>query len=115
MACACAVHRYHRLGLLRFSCTAEVFDLIREEPHRFPPEHTAYAGDSLASNPHGDSHPYPVELRLPHWTIEQDWDLRAWLFRWGAGIRIEQPNALREKQLQQAREVVALYGVSPPN
>ena len=36
------------------------------------------------------------------------WDLRHWLFRWGAGIRIEQPLALRELQLQQAREVVAL-------
>ncbi len=103
----------HPWGLLRFSCTAEVFGLIREEPHRFPPEHTAYAGDSLAANSPGDSHPYPVELRLPHWTIEQDWDLRAWLFRWGAGIRIEQPTSLREQHLQQAQAVVALYGSSP--
>ena len=103
----------HPWGLLRFSCTPEVFRLIREEPHRFPPEHTAYGGDTLSANPPGDSHPFPVELRLPHWTIEHDWDLRAWLFRWGAGIRIEQPTSLREQHLQQAREVVALYGASP--
>ena len=93
-------------GVLRFSCTPQVFQLIREEPHRFPPEHTAHT--SLPPNPVGDSHPHPVEIRLPSWTIERDWDLRNWLFRWGAGIRIEQPLELRELQLQQAREVVAL-------
>ncbi|MEB3167177.1 MAG: AAA family ATPase [Synechococcaceae cyanobacterium] len=98
----------HPWGLLRFSCTPEVFALIREEPHRFPAEHTVYP----ESNPEGDSHPHPVELRLPHWTIERDWDLRAWLFRWGAGIRIEQPTSLRDAHLQQAREVVGLYGTS---
>ncbi len=100
----------HPWGLLRFSCTPAVFQLIREEPHRFPPEHTTFPD----ANPSGDSHPHPVEIRLPHWTIEQDWDLRAWLFRWGAGIRIEQPASLRGLQLQQAREVVALYGSSSP-
>ena len=109
-------------GLLRFSCTAAVFRLIREEPHRFPPEHFTYSrpviseadckpgpGDNLAPNPAGDSHPYPVEIRLPRWTLQHDWDLRTWLFRWGAGIRIEQPESLRQQQLQQARAVVDLY------
>ena len=100
----------HPWGLLRFSCTPAVFQLIREEPHRFPPEHTTYPD----ANPSGDSHPHPVEIRLPHWTIEHDWDLRNWLFRWGAGIRIEQPSSLRGLQLQHAREVVALYGSSGP-
>jgi hypothetical protein len=98
-----------------------VFRLIREEPRRFAPEHTAYAPppandktmppgprDTLMPNPPGDTHPYPVEIRLPIWTVESDWDLRNWLFRWGAGIRIEHPLQLRELQLQQARAVVAL-------
>ena len=47
-----------------------------------------------------------------HWTIERDWDLRAWLFRWGTDIRIEQPSSLRDAHLQQAQGVVALYGAS---
>jgi len=110
---------------LRFSCTPQVFQLIREEPNRFPPEHTAYSRpipghsswsqgplDTLAPNPATDSHPYPVELLLPRWTLESDWDLRTWLFRWGSGVRIEQPLALREQHLQQARGVVELYGDS---
>ena len=110
-------------SLLRFSCTPQVFRLIREEPRRFAPAHTAYsrplpgradwtAGprDTLAPNAAGDSHPYPVELRLPSWTVQDDWDLRAWLFRWGAGVRIEQPTSLRDLHLQQARDVLALHG-----
>jgi len=110
---------------LRFSCTPQVFQLIREEPNRFPPEHTAYSQpipghsswsqgplDTLVPNPAADSHPYPVELLLPRWTLESDWDLRAWLFRWGAGVRVESPQALREQHLQQARGVVELYGAS---
>jgi predicted kinase len=111
---------------LRFSCTAQVFQLIREEPNRFPPEHTAYSRpipghaswsqgplDTLAPNPASDSHPYPVELLLPRWTLQDDWDLRSWLFRWGSGVRIERPGALRELHMQQARGVLELYGDAP--
>jgi predicted kinase len=112
--------------VLRFSCTPWVFNLIKETPRRYPLEHIAFSkaiqGDDskdpntrciLTPNPAGDSHPYPVEFRLPHWTVEHDWDLHNWLFRWGAGIRIEQPISLRQKQLQQAQEVVDLYGQKP--
>ncbi|KAF0655147.1 kinase [Cyanobium sp. Copco_Reservoir_LC18] len=111
---------------LVFSCTTEVFRLIREEPRRFPPEHTAYsrplAGqppwpasplDTLAPNPSGDSHPHRVEVWLPRWTVEQDWDLRTWLFRWGAGVRIERPLGLRDEHHQHGKGVVDLYEQPP--
>ncbi|MEB3332179.1 MAG: hypothetical protein VKI83_06775, partial [Synechococcaceae cyanobacterium] len=111
---------------LLFSCTPEVFALIREEPRRFLPEHTAYsrpiperspweAGplDTLEPNAPDDSHPYRVRILLPRWTVQEDWDLRNWLFRWGARIRIEEPLELRELQLQQAGAVVALYSSKP--
>jgi hypothetical protein len=81
-------------GLIR---TPQVFQLIREEPNRFPPEHTAHSRpipghsswsqgplDTLGPNRATDSHPYPVELLLPRRRLEFDWDLRAWLFRWGS-------------------------------
>ena len=90
-----------RYDTLRFSCTPQVFQLIREEPNRFPPEHTAYSKpipnlsnwqpgplDRLEPNPPSDSHPYPVELDLPIWTLAEDVDLRTWLFAFAAGIRI---------------------------
>ena len=109
---------------LRFSCTPRVFELIREEPGRFPLEHTRYSKpipgqstwqasplDQLEPNPKGDSHPYPVEVLLPRWTVSDDWDLRNWLFRWGAGVRIEAPVVLRDLHHQMAREVAELYSV----
>jgi len=65
--------------------------------------------DRLDPNPASDSHPYPVELFLPRWTVQEDWDLRNWLFRWGAAIRIESPPELREFHQQMARDVVAVY------
>jgi hypothetical protein len=91
---------------LRFSCTDEVFAQIQEEPKRSAQDHTTMA----AANPPGDSHPHPVEVRLPRWTVQESWELRSWLYRWGAGIRIEQPPELRALHLQQAREVVKQYG-----
>lgn len=51
-----------------------------------------------------------MEIRLPRWTVESDWDLKAWLFRFGAGIRIEQPTALRELHRQTASDVISMYG-----
>lgn len=47
---SCRKHRLP-LGVLQFSCTPEVFKLIREEPHRFPVEHVGYAKPSRADRP----------------------------------------------------------------
>lgn len=107
---------------LEFSCTPAVFALIREEPRRFPPEHTFYSKaipgqstweegplDTLDPNPSGDTHPYRVQIYLPSWTVQNDWELRTWLFRWGAGVRIESPVQLREIHHQHAKGVVDLY------
>ena len=89
---------------LEFCCTPEVFALIREEPRRFPPEHTAYSKpikglssweqgplDILEPGSADDSHPYRVQILLPKWTVEKDWDLKSWLLRWGRGVRIIEP------------------------
>jgi hypothetical protein len=52
-----------------------------------------------------------VEIDLPAWTVAQDIDLRTWLFGFGAGIRIESPDALRQEH--QARLVAALAVYAP--
>jgi hypothetical protein len=54
-----------------------------------------------------------VELDLPPWTLAHDVDLRRWLFGFGAGIRIEQPLALRQELLQRCHDVLALHGQPP--
>ena len=50
-----------------------------------------------------------MELDLPIWCIERDVDLRNWLFGFGAGIRIESPEALKEEHLERARAVQRVY------
>ena len=106
---------------IRFCCTPPVFQLIREEPKRFPPEQTRYSRplpgadwqigplDTLTPGSSTESHPYPVEITLPSWVVKDSWDLRTWLFRWGDGIRIESPVELRHQHWSRAQAVVDLY------
>ena len=51
-----------------------------------------------------------MELDLPPWTVERDIDLRTWLFGFGAGIRIDSPEALREEHRQKLQMALAVYG-----
>ena len=112
-----------QLVTLRFCCQGWSFAFIREGLQRYPIEHTRFsmplAGDTWWHHPKAphvlepglasDSHPYPVELDLPIWSIQRDVDLRNWLFGFGAGIRIESPEALREEHLARARAVQEVY------
>ena len=50
--------------------------------------HHPKAPHLLEPGPTDSSHPYPVELDLPPWTVAADIDLRSWLFAFGGGIRI---------------------------
>ena len=117
--------RARALGCLRFSCAPWAFAFLREGLQRYPIEHCRFSrplpGDTwwhhpraphvLDPNPAGDSHPYPIELDLPLWTLERDVDLRTWLFAFGAGIRIEQPEAMRQELIQRCRDTLAAHGV----
>ena len=115
--------RAQALTTLRFCCQSWSFAFIREGLQRYPIEHTRYskplAGDTWWHHPKAphvlepgsaaDSHPYPVELDLPSWTVERDVDLRNWLFGFGAGIRIEAPVALREEHHSRALATAEIY------
>ncbi|SBO42699.1 AAA family ATPase [Cyanobium sp. NIES-981] len=121
---ASASVRARQLTTLRFCCQGWSFAFIREGLQRYPIEHTRFSrplpGDSwwhhpnaphrLDPGPATDTHPYPVELDLPSWTVERDIDLRNWLFGFGAGIRIESPAALRQEHITRLREALAVYG-----
>jgi hypothetical protein len=111
------------LVTLRFCCAPWAFAFIREGLQRYPIEHTRFSkrlsGDQWwhhpkaphvldPSDPAG-THPYPVELDLPPWTVQRDIDLRNWLFGFGAGIRIESPTELREEHRQRLQETLAVY------
>jgi hypothetical protein len=124
VASSSAQRRSQALVTLRFRCAAWAFAFIREGLQRYPIEHTRFSrplpGDSwwhhpraphvLEPGPADASHPYPVELDLPPWTVAADIDLRSWLFAFGGGIRIESPEALRQELVQRSREAIAANG-----
>jgi predicted kinase len=114
--------RARQLVTLRFCCQDWCFAFIREGLQRYPIEHSRFSkplpGDRWWHHPRAphvlepgaptDSHPYPVELDLPSWTVARDIDLRTWLFGFGAGIRIESPQALRQEAIQRLEAALAV-------
>jgi predicted kinase len=116
--------RAKAMTTLRFCCQSWSFAFIREGLQRYPIEHTRYskplAGDTWWHHPKAphvlepgspaDTHPYPVELDLPRWTVERDVDLRNWLSGMGAGIRIEGPAELRTEHQEWLRRTLQVYG-----
>jgi hypothetical protein len=114
------------LQTLRFSATPWAFAFLREGMGRYPREQVRFSrplpGDSwwhhpdaphlLEPNAPTDSHPYPLELDLPSWTIAADIDLRTWLYGFGEGIRVEAPTALREELVNRCRAMLAAHGES---
>ncbi len=115
-----AQRRSQALVTLRFCCAPWAFAFIREGLQRYPIEHTRFSkplpGDRWWHHPKAPhvlepgaadaSHPYPVELDLPPWTVAADIDLRGWLFAFGGGIRIESPQALRQELVDRCREAL---------
>jgi predicted kinase len=116
--------RASQLETLRFCCTPWAFAFLREGAGRYLLAQTRFsrplpqdrwwhhprAPHVLQPNASGDSHPYPVELDLPRWTVAADIDLRNWLFGFGGGIRIEQPAALRQELIKRCRDTLAVHG-----
>ncbi len=115
--------RATQLVTLRICCQGWCFAFIREGLQRYPIEHTRFSkplpGERWWHHPKAphvlepgsaaDSHPYPVELDLPPWTVERDIDLRNWLFGFGAGIRIDSPQPLRDEHRQKLQSALAVY------
>ncbi len=128
IAGASPLRRSQALVTLRFCCAPWAFAFIREGLQRYPIEHTRFSrplpGDTwwhhpraphvLDPGPAGTSHPYPVELDLPSWTVASDIDLRSWLFAFGGGIRIESPDELRHELVQRCQEAIEANGNREP-
>ena len=112
------------LQTLRFLATPWAFAFLREGMGRYPREQVRFSrplpGDSwwhhpaaphlLEPNAPTDSHPYPLELDLPSWTLAADIDLRTWLYGFGEGIRVEAPTALRQELVSRCRAMLTAHG-----
>ena len=101
---------------MRFRCTEGVYRFLREGLQRYPLSQMRFSrplpGDRWRKPanglfelaPHaGDSHPFPIELDLPPWTIARDVDFRRWLFGFGMDAVIDGPLELRRMLSGSAR------------
>jgi hypothetical protein len=106
---ACGRHWLSPSAQVRFCCSARIYAFIRSGNNRYPAEQMRLSGplptdrwqlDSnrtqpLPPDPDNATHPYPVELILPAWTVASDIDFRRWLFGYGADVVIEGAQELR--------------------
>lgn len=108
---------------LRLSCSAAVLTAVHRDLDRFPPAAVRLApalpGDSWGRPELGSGGmragrdgrlPYPVELAVPSWVLATDGELRQWLFRYGAELRIEAPARLAAEHQQWLRGALGAYG-----
>jgi hypothetical protein len=107
---------------VRFRCTLPVYRFLREGLQRYPLNQLrlskslpgdlwrqpAQAPLVLEPSP-GSSHPFPIEIDLPPWTVARDVDFRRWLFGYGADVVIEAPDPLRLEHQKRGQAMAALY------
>ena len=111
-----------QLLTVRFRCTEQIYRFLREGLQRYPinqlriskplaedrwksPSRAPLVLDPELNN----SHPFPIEIDLPSWTVGRDIDFRRWLFGFGSGIVIEKPLELKEECCSIANSVRSLY------
>ena len=63
---------------------------------------------TLKPNPKS-THPFPIEIFLPSWTVDGDVDFHKWLFGFSDGIKIESPVSLRSRHIKFAQAITNLY------
>jgi predicted DNA-binding transcriptional regulator YafY len=107
---------------VRFHCSARIYSFIRSGNKRYPPEQMRLSGPLptddwtvgsagaplLDPDPTNTTHPYPVEIILPAWTVKSN-DFRSWLFGFGGDLKIESPDVLSEEHHAYGRGIAALY------
>ena len=112
------------LVTVRFRCTLPIYRFLREGLQRYPLEQLRLSkplpGDRWRQPAHaplvlepqpGSSHPFPVEIDLPPWTVARDVDFRRWLFGYGAEVLIESPGMLKEEQVIRSLSLIDLLGL----
>ena len=108
---------------VKFRCTKNIYTFLREEPQRYPEKQLRMSKPKqedkweapgkgpfvLDPLPEG-SHPYPIEIDLPPWIInEKNIDFRRWLYGFGTEIIIEKPDSLVSEYIKRTQDINNLY------
>ena len=107
---------------VRFRCTLRVYRFLREGLQRYPLSQMRLSkplpGDRWrqpAKAPfvlqpiESDTHPFPIEIDLPPWTVARDVDFRRWLFGYGADVVIESPKSVVDEVSLRAHQLASLH------
>ena len=107
------------LTTVRFRCTLQVYRFLREGLQRYPlsqmrlskplpgdrwrqPSEAPFVLEPIE----GETHPFPIEIDLPPWTVSQDVDFRRWLFGYGEAVEIDTPEELRLERRLLAKQLM---------
>ena len=107
---------------VRFRCTHRVFRFLREGLQRYPLSQMRLS-KTLPADPwrqpskaplvlepiEGDTHPFPIEIDLPPWTVDRDVDFRRWLFGYGGDVLIDSPRSLVNEISSRSHLIAGLY------
>ena len=107
---------------VRFRSTPDLYKYLREGLQRYPVNQLRLSkpikndmwkpgeeGPFSLEPLEGTTHPFPMEIDLPRWTIENDYDFMKWLLGFGEGIIIEEPKSLVKKYAERIRDINKLY------
>ena len=107
------------LTTVRFRCTLRVYRFLREGLQRYPirqmrlskplpgdPWRTPSKAPLVLQPIEGDTHPFPIEIDLPQWTVARDVDFRRWLFGYGEEIKIVFPERLDLERKVTAKKII---------
>jgi predicted kinase len=110
------------LTTVRFRCTLRVYRFLREGLQRYPLSQMRLSkplpGDRwrqpakapIVLEPiEGDTHPFPIEIDLPPWTVARDVDFRRWLFGYGTEVVIESPKSVVHEISSRAQQMAGLH------
>ena len=115
------------LTTVRFRATENIYRFLREELKRYPINQIRFAKNSSAvfndrwKDPgtgnfnleiiKDDTHPYPIEIDLPKWTVQEDIDFRRWLLGFREGIVVESPAEFVDEIKLNILNLQGLYGI----
>ena len=113
------------LKKIRFRTTENIYKFLREELQRYPINQIKFpkknklefsdnwkdpdTGNFTLDILEGDSHPYPIEILLPIWTINDDIDFKRWIIGFRDEIIVESPSNFVKDMSEKIQNLGVIY------
>ena len=113
------------LKKIRFRTTENIYKFLREELQRYPINQIKFpkknklefsdnwkdpdTGNFTLDILEGDSHPYPIEILLPIWTINDDIDFKRWIIGFRDELIVESPSNFVKDMSEKIKNLGLIY------